>query len=127
MWSIDPYFASKTQAKKFKKRFPCEFKSCFSNLQKVLDELNDGRNLLQIDYGFFRHEKAGVYRIGQSEIEHPHETRLYVSFDEESKIVYNLGIGEKNGQSKDIARHVKTVKEIKKAKECKKGESARKA
>ncbi len=109
MWTIDPSFASKSKAKKFRKRFPREFDSCFSNLQKVLDTLNAGRNLSQIDYGFLRHERNGIYRIGQTEVKNPHETRLYVCFNVEDKVIFVLGIGDKNGQTKDIGDHVKTA------------------
>ena len=114
MWGYDKNFAIASQFKKMQKKHPNEFVSCFANLEKILNTLNNGIKLPQIKVGFFRSERGGVYRISQSGIRSAKETRLYIYFYEKNEIIYILGLGTKDQQSAEINQHVKTVITIKK-------------
>lgn len=55
-----------------------------------------------IPYGFIRSEHEDVYRIGQTNVEHPHETRLYVYACVIRTTIYILTVGDKSTQQLDI-------------------------
>jgi putative component of toxin-antitoxin plasmid stabilization module len=116
MWSIDWSLISKNQIKKTGKNHPAEFDSCLINIDAVLSLVNAKVKPEQISYGFFRSEGGGVYRIGQSKVPHAKEVRLYLHFDKKSEIIYIIGSGFKEGQTKDINAAKKLVKKICKSK-----------
>jgi len=70
-----------------------------------------------LKFGTLRPESGGVYRVGQSGIPSPKETRIYLYFDEDSKIIHVVGMGIlRRAKSKDINEAKKLVKKIREAK-----------
>ena len=117
MWKINWTLITKTQAKKVRKNHQAEFESCTANIGTIQKYLNMGLKLgSNLKFGFFRSEGGGVYRIGQSNVPSPKETRIYLYFDEDSKIIYVVGMGFKDGQSKDINEAKKLLKKIREVK-----------
>jgi hypothetical protein len=86
-----------------------EYRSCFSNLNKVIGLLNDGNILGSFQLGFMRSEGGGLLRIGQTGLAAAKESRLYVYFVQEGRTVYVLGIGTKETQQDDIRASRKQI------------------
>ncbi|WP_139457698.1 hypothetical protein [Chlorobaculum thiosulfatiphilum] len=61
---------------------------------------------------FFRSEREGLYRIGQTKVPGAKESRLYLYPDEAGMMIYLLNIGTKESQRDDIASARKTIREI---------------
>ncbi|WP_309398789.1 hypothetical protein [Cerasicoccus maritimus] len=101
-WSISKDYATKSSFKKYAKKHPDEYTSCFANLDKIISLLNGGTKLAQLKIGFFRSEKDDLWRIGQTQVQDAHETRLYVSINDVTKIIHILKIGDKSSQAQDI-------------------------
>jgi hypothetical protein len=101
-WHIDTAHASQGKFKKFASKYRREFASLFANLDKILALLKAGQKLGSFQVGFFRSEGQGVYRIGQTGVPSAKESRLYVFPHEESRTMYVLTIGTKEGQADDI-------------------------
>lgn len=112
MWEISYRYADKNRFKFVEKRWPQAYASCFLNLRKLFDFLEEGGSPLRFKVGFFRSEKKGVYRIGQTRTAKTREMRLYIYPDESHKILYVLTIGTKNDQHDDIGYCHHIVKEI---------------
>jgi hypothetical protein len=61
---------------------------------------------------FFRSEREGLYRIGQTNVPGAKESRQYIYPDDENKVIYLLDIGTKETQRSDIASARKTIRKI---------------
>jgi hypothetical protein len=116
-WLIDDAYASPGKFAKFAKKNPMENTSLFSNLQRLIDILNSGHKIGTFKFGWFRAEKEGVYRVGQSGMKDAEESRLYIYPDDVEKLIYILNIGTKNGQGADINAAVESARVIRKAAE----------
>ena len=113
MWIESYEFADANRMKHYAKKHRREFVSCLANLADVITALNSGAAVTAIPYGFFRSEHEDVYRIGQTNVKHPHETRLYVYACVIRTTIYVLTVGDKSTQQSDInACHAK-VRELK--------------
>lgn len=112
-WQTETCHAIASRFKKFNKKHSREYASLFANLNKIVGLLRSGHKLGVLKVGFFRSEGGDVYRIGQTGIPSPQESRLYVYPDQDNKIMYVLSIGGKQGQSEDIAEAKKLVEAIK--------------
>ena len=94
--------------KHYAKKHRREYVSCLANLADVITALNNGAAVTAIPYGFFRSAHEDVYRIGQTNVKHPHETRLYVYACVIRTTIYVLTVGDKATQQADInACHAK--------------------
>ena len=113
-WRISNEFATGSRFKKFAESYPREYQSCGSNLQRLLNFLNSGLQLsvLAQNLSFFRSEREGLYRIGQSGVKSAKETRLYVYPHDTCRIIFILDIGTKETQRNDIASARKIIREI---------------
>lgn len=104
-WSIEwKGILNRSQYKRLDKHYPDEVASCLGNLELVYNELSAGKPLGAISFGFFRSERRGVYRIGQTRIRSSHELRLYVFPDEQKRQLWILCLGDKSTQQDDIRR-----------------------
>ncbi len=113
MWIESYEFADANRMKHYAKKHRREYVSCLANLADVITALNNGAAVTAIPYGFFRSEHEDVYRIGQTNVKHPHETRLYVYACVIRTTIYVLTVGDKSTQQSDInACHAK-VRELK--------------
>lgn len=116
IWDIETGWSIRSKFKKFQKDHPREYASVFANLDKVVDDhLNLGEKLGSFNLGFFRPEKEGVYRVGQTSVPSAKESRLYVFPAEEIARMFTLVIGTKDGQLADINEAVEIARKIKKA------------
>jgi len=92
MWKINWTLITKSQAKRVKKKHTAEFESCVAQIATAQKYLNMGLKIGgKLKFGTLRPESGGVYRVGQSGIPSPKETRIYLYFDEDSKIFMLLG------------------------------------
>ena len=108
MWIESYDFADANRMKHYAKKHRREYVSCLANLADVLAALNSGAAVTAIPFGFFRSEREDVYRIGQTNVKHPHETRLYVYACVIRTTLYVLTVGDKSTQQIDInACHAK--------------------
>ena len=108
MWIESYEFADSNRMKHYAKKHRREYVSCLANLADVIAALNNGAAVTAIPFGFFRSEHEDVYRIGQTNVKHPHETRLYVYACVIRTTIYVLTIGDKATQQLDInACHAK--------------------
>jgi hypothetical protein len=111
MWTVSAEHASENQFRKFGKRHPDELASMASNLETVVAALNRGVNLKQVTYGFWRAEKARVYRIAQTGLRGAKESRLYVFPDVGRQVMYILGVGTKESQRRDVDDAVRRARQ----------------
>jgi hypothetical protein len=108
MWIESYEFADANRMKHYAKRHRREYVSCLANLADVIAALNNGAAVTAIPFRFFRSEHEDVYRIGQTNVKHPHETRLYVYACVIQTTIYVLTVGDKSTQRLDInACHAK--------------------
>ena len=108
MWIESYEFADANRMKHYAKKHRREFVSCVANLADVITALNHGSAITAIPFNFFRSEHEDVYRIGQTNVKHPHETRLYVYACVVKTTIYVLTVGDKSTQQADInACHAK--------------------
>ena len=108
MWIESYEYADANRMKRYAKRHRREYVSCLANLADVIMALNNGALVTAIPFGFFRSEHEDVYRIGQTNVKHPHETRLYVYACVIRTTIYILTVGDKSTQQLDInACHAK--------------------
>ena len=114
MWTESYEFADANRMKHYAKKHRREFVSCLANLADVISALNDGSAITAIPFGFFRSEHEDVYRIGQTNVKHPHETRLYVYACVIRTEVYILTVGDKSTQQTDINACHEKARELKK-------------
>lgn len=114
MWTESYEFADANRMKHYAKKHRREFVSCLANLADVISALNDGAAITAIPFSFFRSEHEEVYRIGQTNVRHPHETRLYVYACVIRTVVYILTVGDKSTQQADINACHEKVRELKK-------------
>jgi hypothetical protein len=114
-WRIDIAHASPGKFKKFAGKYGREYASLFANLDKIMGLLAGGQKLGSFQVGFFRSEREGVYRIGQTGVRSAKESRLYVYPDEQKRIMYVLNIGTKEGQAEDINEAHRTARSLKTA------------
>ena len=113
LWIVDAEYATKSQFKKFYKKHPAEYSSCFTNLDKVKSLLDSGYKLKEFKLGFFRSEGQSLYRVGQSGVVGAKETRLYLYLYEYRKTIYVLSIGTKETQRQDIKNAKQLIKKMK--------------
>ncbi len=115
-WAVDFSMANHSALRRYQKNHVQEYASCLRNLDKVIMLLDDGHalNTLNRNPGFFRSERKGVFRVGQTGLVGAKETRLYVYPVESEKVVYVLGIGTKESQESDINEAHRTVKSLRK-------------
>jgi hypothetical protein len=113
MWEYDWTWISKTQIKRVRKGHRDEFEACLANLDTVRKYLEMGLRIgAGLKFGFFRSEGGGLYRVGQSGVPDPKETRVYLYFEETSRVIYLVGMGFKEGQKTDINAARKIIKKI---------------
>lgn len=112
-WNLDRQgILNRSQFKRLLKHYPDEVASCAANLDLVRADLEAGKRLGSFNFGFFRPEGRGVYRIGQTRVRSAHELRLYVFPDEQAKVLRVLCLGDKSTQQADIRlchQHVSTL------------------
>ena len=113
MWIESYEFADANRMKHYAKKHRREYVSCLANLADVITALNKGATITAIPYGFFRSEHEDVYRIGQTNVKHPHETRLYVYACVIRTTIYVLTVGDKSTQQSDINSCHAKVRELK--------------
>ncbi len=101
-WQVETAYASQGKFKRFARKYPREYESVFTNLEKVMRLLRSGNKLGSFQIGFFRSEGDGVYRIGQTAVPGAKESRLYLFPDEQNRVMYVLNIGDKDSQDVDI-------------------------
>jgi hypothetical protein len=113
-WKISTEFVTASRFKKFASKYPREFVSCGANAERLLADLQSGipLSVLAQNLSFFRSEREGLYRIGQTNVPGAKENRLYLYPDEAGKVIYLLDIGTKETQRNDIASARKTIREI---------------
>ena len=115
MWTISKDHAETSSFKHFSKRHPREFAACFSNLDRAVNSLNAGLTLDQLgSTRYFASEGDGLFRIGQTGVPHPHESRLYVYIVLSDSVIYVLTIGDKSTQDADIVRCKSLIKSLQK-------------
>jgi len=112
-WQINTAHASPGRFKKFAGKHAREYASLFANLDKIMGLLAAGQKPGSFQVGFFRSEREGVYRIGQTGVPSAKESRLYVYPDEQNRIMYVLNIGTKEGQAEDINEAHRTARSLK--------------
>ncbi|HBF34359.1 TPA: hypothetical protein DDW35_07325 [Candidatus Sumerlaeota bacterium] len=106
-WQISIELASKKQFKDYKKKYPREYLSCFANLERLLEFLNQGvQGAFEI--GFLGSEGENCWRIAQTKVQSAKETRLYIYVYSDENTIYVMGVGNKETQKKDI-REIKEV------------------
>ena len=125
MWTQNNDYAERGEIKRYAKRHPRETASCFENLSDVISALDAGCVPTQMPFGFYSSEGADVYRIGQTGVKHPCESRLYVYSCIINEVVYVLTMGDKTTQSDDINRAKAIVRKIKSDVQDKKSEERR--
>lgn len=103
-WEVIQDLAERGRFKDYNKKHPQEFAACIDNLGQVVELLGRFGGVKGFQVGFFRSEKQGVYRIGQTAVKHAKETRLYIYLDEVGRRIYLLTIGDKDSQVDDIRR-----------------------
>ena len=69
-------------------------------------------SVLAQNLSFFRSEREGLFRIGQSGVKSAKESRLYIFPHEVNKTIFILDIGTKETQRTDISSARKTIKQI---------------
>jgi len=114
MWQQSSDYAEKGVIKRYVKKHPREAMSCFENLRDVVSALDAGGEPSRMPFGFYSSEGSEVYRIGQTGVKHPCESRLYIYSCVINTTVYVLTMGDKTTQQDDINRAKAIVKEIKK-------------
>ena len=115
-WNPNSDYAIKSTFKKFQKNHPEEYSALFTNLVKVMNLLNSGQKIGGFNVNFFRSEREGLFRIGQTSVTNAKESRLYVFPEVESAKMFLISIGGKDGergQTKDINEAVGVVRTIK--------------
>ena len=85
-----------------------------ANLQKVAILAGTFGELSAFQVSYFRNEFDGVWRIGQTNVAHARETRLYVYAARIGTTFYTLTMGDKDTQQADLARAAEIVAAIKK-------------
>ena len=111
-WIINDDFAEFNRFKQYRKKHLHETESCMTNLMKVRCALTESGRPDAFHLGFFRSEGENIWRIGQTQVRHACETRLYVYLYVKGFTVYVLTIGDKSQQKKDIQRCKNLVKAI---------------
>lgn len=113
-WRVSTAFATGNRFRKFAENYPRESESCAANLQRLVDHLNSGIQLtvLAQNLSFFRSEREGLFRIGQSGVKSAKESRLYIYPCEESWMIFILDFGTKETQRADIALARKAIRQI---------------
>jgi hypothetical protein len=112
-WPLENAYASPGKFAEFAARHPREFGSLFANLDKILGLLREGQKVGGFRVNFFRSEREGVYRIGQTGVPSAKESRLYVFPNEQNWTMYILSIGTKDGQIHDVNEAVRIANHIK--------------
>ena len=101
-WSIENKYATQKKFEKFAADRPREFASLFANLDRIVRHLNGGAKVGGFQMGYFRSEGEGVYRIGQTAVQHAKESRLYIFPSQSNQTIYILTVGTKDRQPEDI-------------------------
>jgi hypothetical protein len=101
-WSIENKYAMSKKFETFAASRPREFASMFANLDRIVRHLNGGAKIGGFQIGYFRPEGEGVYRIGQTAVQHAKESRLYIFPNQNNHTIYTRTIGTKDRQSDDI-------------------------
>jgi hypothetical protein len=101
-WQINLGNANRAAFAGWARHHQREYESVFANLERVLAMLNSGATLGSFRLDFFRSEKQGLWRIGQTGVSAAKETRLYLFMDAHAKLAHVLGIGGKESQQRDI-------------------------
>jgi hypothetical protein len=107
-WSIENKYALRKKFEAFAEARPREFASLFANLDRVLRHLNGGAKVGGFQMGYFRSEGEGVFRIGQTAVQHAKESRLYIFPNQSNQTIYILTVGTKDRQADDISE-AKTI------------------
>lgn len=113
-WKVSTEYITTSRFKKFASNHPREFASCGANLERLLADLKAGIPLtvLAQNLSFFRSEREGLFRVGQTKVSGAKESRLYIYPDDSGMVIYLLGIGTKESQRDDIAKARQIIREI---------------
>jgi len=101
-WKMCDDYAIRSSFKRCRKKHPREYESCFENLDRVLEYLDNGFKWLSFQFNYLRSEGGDVFRIGQTGVPHAQETRLYIYCVETETTIYLLNMGDKDSQQEDI-------------------------
>ena len=111
MWVVRSDYADKNRFKKYAKKHHAEVVSCFANLERLRNFLNNGGTLQQaMTFGYFGREGCDVYRIGQTGLKSAKETRLYIYAKIIGPEIQVLTIGDKDTQKEDVNNCKATAK-----------------
>jgi hypothetical protein len=113
-WSIENKYAVTKKFETFAQARPREFASLFANLDRIVRHLNGGAKVGGFQMGYFRSEGEGVYRIGQTAVQHAKESRLYIFPNQSNQTIYILTVGTKDRQPDDINEAKAMADQIKK-------------
>lgn len=101
-WAICDDYAIRSRFKQCRKNHAREYSSCFENLDRLIEILDQGHKWLSFQLGYLRSEGGDVFRIGQTGVPHAKEIRLYIHADENARTIYLLTMGDKDSQQDDI-------------------------
>src|SRR5262245_7599199 len=117
MWSLEPTDLFGRRLKRYAKRHAREVTGCLANLQTYYGALQEGTHPLQIAFGFVHDERKGVYAVDQGPGKNLVETRLYFYPDTIHEVLYELTIGDKSTQPRDVQDCYEMVSDIPTSKE----------
>lgn len=113
MWQLDGSYSNKKEFKRFEKSHQDDLDSCSANLGRYLIELNNDKSYFTFDPGYLHREGGNLIAFGNKGGASAKECRLYAYVDIEEQVLYVLGIGGKDSQSKDIAKHKAFINDLK--------------
>jgi hypothetical protein len=103
MWTLVPTDEFKARYRHYEKKHPPELRAVLVNLETYREALEEGTNPLQVKFGFVHGEGHGVVAVDQKGRGGKRkQTRLYLYPDTENKVLYQLTLGDKNTQKKDV-------------------------
>jgi hypothetical protein len=118
MWTLEPTEQYATRTRQYEKKHPLELTAVQVNQATYLAALEAGAKPLQIKFGFIHVEQHGVVAVDQKRGGGKlAQTRLYLYPDVTDRVLYQITIGDKNTQQKDIQFCNWFVAELRKRKE----------
>lgn len=118
MWTLEPTEEYAARSRQYEKKHPLELTAVQVNLATYLAALEAGAKPLQIKFGFVHVEQCGVIAVDQKRGGRKlAQTRLYLYPDATDHVLYQIIIGDKNTQQKDILFCNWFVAQVRKRKE----------
>lgn len=112
-WELSATHAVASKFKKYAKKHPDEYASCFENLDRVIQYLRRGYKWKSFQFGYLRPEGECLYRIGETGVSHAKGTRLYIYVPDTGSMIYLISIGDKDTQENDIKEAKSIIRAIK--------------